>query len=498
MSSPARDARNRILANLPNAVVVERGRGHIKMYDPVADRFAAMYQAGGRGWHYGQDYDQEVDTAWINADLGDAPFVRKMVAAEYNAYFGNGNLRLDSGMPFRYVNPNTGDYIQWQPQGQTLQWTNDLNQLENVGLSTQAVEAQISDDLLTFPGAWGSGLDFYLQLQSARLQKRISINSAATIGTPPQFILDGGNPVLMASFIFLRSSGVTAWLDGVQWAEGNGQSNARASVDSVEFRASDGTTLWYLSPAIAWDSSENDRQQVTGPIRFRRSGGTYFIELRIPWAWLQTAVYPVTIDPTVDQDVAGSLDDSFENASSANATIGSGNADGVDKMFGFRWQGVTIPDGATINTAYLSVYVYNGNLDEPDVTIDFEDSSTPAAFATASNDVSSRTGTSETVNWASANLGGAGWYDTSSVVVIIEELMASYSYASGAAMVARLTGSADAARDCGLYLYDQDPAYAAGLYIDYTAAGGADPEGSLLSGKLIRGGLLRHGVLVGG
>lgn len=31
----------------------------------------------------------------------------------------------------------------------------------------------------------------------------------------------------------------------------------------------------------------------------------------------------------------------------------------------------------------------------------------------------------------------------------------------------------------------------------FAAAGGGDPEGSLIGGKLIRGGLLKHGVLVG-
>lgn len=470
MANVARQFREKALADHPQAVVHARGRHRIehRYFD-------------GQNYHRVQDYsiapihientEIEIDSDWVDAELSDAPFQKKMVLADYNAYFGNGNLNLNSGMPFRYVDPQTGDFINWQPQGQTLQWTNNLNQLSNVGTTVQSVQAQIIGDLLSFPSAWGSGLDFELELQTARLQKRIKVNSLASIGSPPQSIIDGGNPVLMASWLFQRSPGVTIWLDGVQWGEGNGQANARASSNYVEFRSSDGTVLWYMSPTFCWDSDGN---HVTNPIRIRRAGASFIIELRISWSWLQTAIYPITIDPTIEPQIGASGYDAAEatngvmNLTSTPLT----NVDETNEWNGLVFVDLNLSNVATFDVAYLILYFTSSSLDEPDLTIYGLDTADPGIFTTTVSDISGRTKTTASVTYANTNLGAPGSFNSSSIVTIVDELYTSYSPYSSENMGFALTSRAgDTTRDTSIESYDGSTTNAAKLHIEYTESG---------------------------
>jgi len=179
--------------------------------------------------------------------------------------------------------------------------------------------------------------------------------------------------------------------------------------------------------------------------------------------------------PTINARVAASTDDASEIVSGNVATNATSfNIDETGEWIGFRVN-VTIPDGATIDAAYLTLEFDSGTLDEPDLTIYGEDTATPAAFSagTATFTISGRSRTSASVNWGSTDLGGPGSFNTSSIVSIIEELMASYSYASGAYMSILLTSRAnDANRDARIVLYDGSTTTAPLLHIEYTEGGG--------------------------
>jgi len=177
---------------------------------------------------------------------------------------------------------------------------------------------------------------------------------------------------------------------------------------------------------------------------------------------------------TIDLQVSASADDAFENSGgNMLVTLTQGNVDAIDKFFGFRFQGVTIPAGATIDAAYLEVYLYHTNLDEPNHTIYAEDGASPAAFSSSSFDISGRTGTTASVTWSNADIGSTGFVQTPSLVSVIQELVDTYDYGSGAPMVLIIQGSADANRDLGVMHYDGDTTQAAKLHIEYTAGGGS-------------------------
>ena len=120
-----------------------------------------------------------------------------------------------------------------------------------------------------------------------------------------------------------------------------------------------------------------------------------------------------------------------------NVLVGleQGNVDADTKFFGFRFQAVTIPVGATVDVAYLELYLYNANLDEPLHTIYAEDGANPAAFSTATSDISSRTGTTATVTWDNSDTGATGFVQTPSLVSVVQALVDTHDYSGGAPVV---------------------------------------------------------------
>ena len=146
MASPVKKAKADAQTKWLGAVVVGRGKGSIKHLHP--DDYAAgmsetdtgaraMFdtQVGGRGWHFGDgpfDDANEVDTEWVDAHpIDDAPWQKKMVLADYNAYaFREATHPFDQGQLIEYVHPASGEAVNFQPT--QLQWTNDLDQISPI------------------------------------------------------------------------------------------------------------------------------------------------------------------------------------------------------------------------------------------------------------------------------------------------------------------------------------------------------------------------------
>lgn len=196
--------------------------------------------------------------------------------------------------------------------------------------------------------------------------------------------------------------------------------------------------------------------------------------------------------PTLDYQVSANSDDARQ---ASDGTVGLANESIVDETteyFGQRWTGVTIPVGATITTAWIDLWVIDDATDEPNHTVYFEDAASPATFAATANNISNRTPTTATALLSSANLGigvSGGWISDVQAMpfpelkTIIQELVDSYDYSSGAPMVAIIQGSATTTRDLRRLDYSTDTTKAAKLHIEYTeAAAGAKPKHLALLG----------------
>jgi hypothetical protein len=179
--------------------------------------------------------------------------------------------------------------------------------------------------------------------------------------------------------------------------------------------------------------------------------------------------------------VAASGDDASEVATVVSITANPlANCDTAGVWNGWRFLGITIPAGSTINSAILTVRMTSGTLDEPDVTIFGLDVATPAAFTTGASNISSRSRTTASVNWSNANAGTVD-VNTSDLKTIVQELVDSYEYSSGVMGFVMTTRAGDSARDTSITSFDGSSTVCARLTIDYTAPVAPSGWGSLLS-----------------
>lgn len=115
---------------------------------------------------------------------------------------------------------------------------------------------------------------------------------------------------------------------------------------------------------------------------------------------------------TIDIQVSASADDGTEVNGSApsltGTTISFGGTSGTAIRCGARFTGITIPEGATIDVAYLSAYIYNGTADDINATIYAEDNSSPGTFTTTDGDIDGRTLTTASVTWTETDVLGGG------------------------------------------------------------------------------------------
>lgn len=489
MTNPSFLARNNAQTIWPGATVSARTkRGLIHQHPTNPNLFMEDVQAGG-AWHFGSGpYSEasEINTAWVVTSAPeDSPYIRKMDLADYKALFGNGNLLFTPAFPFKYINPATGDFMTWQANP-NVQWTNDQNSVANIGLTKQAIQAQITDDRLFFPGVYGTGFDFTLELQTTRLMKKLTVASLATLGSPPQNIIDGGNPVMMLSFQFTRSAGVEIWVDGVEWAEATGQGNAAATVNTVEFRNSSGTVLWATPPAWALDANGNQPPSVT--TRFRRAGPSFFIEYRLAWSWLQTAAFPLVLDPTIDTIVAAGADDAAEaddgtgfSATAASVRCESNTAAGSRFNGAARFVLTGPASGDTVDVAYSPIHATSTSVDDPNVDLAFEDVDDAANFTTTA-DVTSRVRTGSAVQWTATAI-GTGEVNSPSIVAPLQIVINRAGWASGSAVVLFYDGRSDINQSLRLDSYEGSTTECAKLHVEYTA-GVAGANVNLLAGKL--------------
>lgn len=168
---------------------------------------------------------------------------------------------------------------------------------------------------------------------------------------------------------------------------------------------------------------------------------------------------------------------SSSDARQAGSTVTLGASDvvitGGTNRGGFRFAGVTVAQGSTVNSATLTLRVTNVNHDTPGGAIVRGQLSTDAAvFTTNNNDISDRPTTTANVTWSGTDLGiGDKNID---VTAIAQEIFSQGGWVSGNAMafiVIGVTGT-----DLWIADYVASTSLCARLALDYTepaAAAGA-------------------------
>lgn len=189
----------------------------------------------------------------------------------------------------------------------------------------------------------------------------------------------------------------------------------------------------------------------------------------------------IIIDPTVDEQVGASLDDSHEYESSGGNSptlttvkIVAGTSATNRYWGGFRWESGSFPSaGETIDVCYIEIYITSTLWDDMLADWHFQDgTASPSQFSSDDYDITSRTRTDDYTYWA-ANGMGIGWEQSPSLVDTLQELIDNYS---PTAIVAIAKPRTTSFKEVTCRAYDWDSAQAAKLHIEYT--GGAAAAGN--------------------
>lgn len=170
-----------------------------------------------------------------------------------------------------------------------------------------------------------------------------------------------------------------------------------------------------------------------------------------------------------NDDATGTLSGSqFNAAQSAVRMDSSTSGDGSRWLSGFRFQNVTIPQGATIDVAYVTFNLITGS-DDANVDMYAEDTDDAVDFAAAN--LISRTLTTATAGWVQANASSPA--QSPSIVSLIQEVIDRPGWTSGNDLCLIFIGRADFTGQFRVVAHDGTPANAAALHIEYTEAGGS-------------------------
>jgi len=361
MANPARDIRERVQRQWPGAIVVERGRASLTHQHPTDPARKRLDVALGPLHIAGTDI--EIDTAWQPTT---GAWQYEMTLADYQAY---ARSVLNAGDTIQYVDPGSGQSVTFQPLG--LNWINRDNSRQQIA-QPGAVEAVVDDDILRWVDGFGAGRHFSWQTQTTRLQKLLTIDSLANLPAPAAW-LGTGELWLELEFIIKNSTGVELYLDGVKWTRANNQRVRTSS--RIEFRSlTTGAVLWYLDVPRAWDATG---AEVVGQYEVRKQGGTHYITVRIPRAWLAAATYPVYIDPTIDLQpdaTAGadtqlrSSDPNYNYGTRSTAYVGRADTTNLYRLL-LKFDLSSLPDSAILNSSILTLRQTNAGMNPVTIEI---------------------------------------------------------------------------------------------------------------------------------
>jgi hypothetical protein len=181
----------------------------------------------------------------------------------------------------------------------------------------------------------------------------------------------------------------------------------------------------------------------------------------------------VTVDPAplvVDVRVGASSDDAEESAS---GSVGLGSSDleltqeSTQQTVGMRFNGIAVPPGATVTSAWIQFQVDETDSQATSLTIQAEAADNPPTFSSSAN-ISSRPRTVEAVQWSPPawNTTGEAGPDqqTPDLSAVIQEVVNLSGWTSGNSLAVIITGTGKRVAEA----YDGDSSGAPLLHIEFS------------------------------
>ncbi len=141
---------------------------------------------------------------------------------------------------------------------------------------------------------------------------------------------------------------------------------------------------------------------------------------------------------------------------------------GQMEWVGFRFQNVTIPQGAMITNAYVQFKAADSSAESTDLTILGQDADSTSQFGENSNNLSNRPRTSASVDWSNVpNWSMNQFYQTPDITTVIQEIVDRGGWSSGNSMVV-LVRSDDLDGKRLVVAHDDSSSNAALLHIEHS------------------------------
>lgn len=231
------------------------------------------------------------------------------------------------------------------------------------------VKPVVAGNSVTWPDVFGKGIDFGYTVSHLGFQKVITVHQVESLPSP-KIDAKGLRLCAVLSMAWDSSSNAPAACTGVKAervsADFSGQEISLVTAASKEAPSLAWGEYWKLHPARAWDAGG---KEIAASLDVVSRGGRPFAVVGVSMADLETAKFPVSIDPTLDPiPVSDGGDDG--DISYGNLLISSGyelavgdNEEYVNTSLYMRFTGVAIPAGATIDSANIVVVSSNGQYD---------------------------------------------------------------------------------------------------------------------------------------
>jgi len=410
--------------------------------------------------HYQEQGDWlDIDNSWYMAT---SPYDITMNHADYSTKVV---YDFTAGQILEFE--KDGYTVNFQPMG--LEWTNDISQIQPISMPQDVVPTLGVSDI-TWENGYGSGIDFTWQNQATRLAKLLTVSGLNDLPPPQQYVIDGGNAALRLNFLFDPDSELDIYVNGQLWDK----KTKRTTAGLVEFRNSL-ETVWSFTQPYYWDSSEEPERQ-TGLTELSASGKSLYVSILVPYEWLQSAEYPVFIDPTIDVAVSASGYDADELVSTGGVDIAddkilavSSDVGGNEYMLGLIFL-APIAQGSAITACTVNTTIIYSSHDNPNFTIHMEDTANASAFQQINYNISGRALVSGNVSYVARNVVTPDEWDDFSAV--LQDVVDAYTTEYISVITKPIS---DGAWTYYIRDWDQGGGFQATIHIEYTTGGASAP-----------------------
>ena len=300
------------------------------------------------------------------------------------------------------------------------------------------VKPVVAGNTVTWPDAFGKGVDFGYTVSHLGFQKVFTIHQTESLPTP-KIDSKGLRLCAVLSMAWDSTANAPAACAGVTAervsADFSGQEVSLITAASKEAPSLAWGDYWKLHPARAWDAGG---KEIAASLDIVSRGGRPFAVVGVSIADLEGAKFPVSIDPTLDPiPVADGGDDGCV-VYSGSALYSSWNYLGVGDDEGdpvytsafMRFTNVAIPAGATIDAATLVLVSRGGMFDggaTPSGSLKGRKLANCPRFTTITqyNDTTTYPRTTANVTWwpSSANWGTGANRTSPELKTVVQEII---------------------------------------------------------------------------